>query len=205
MSMLIGYIHNGEAYLASDEMATEHDLETGVAKRYIEIGEKIVVINDYTLVSVCGICTALEAFQHLFSKKKRCNDMDIQSFLKETVDLCRGIMGSFSNEEAELRKNMQLGGTNVIVAHYDKKKKCPCLYGFNDYDNYKIKEISQDTGMMAKSALPDELMWTILKNIKAGSVEEYMKMAFMAVNNMTESVSETFDLYKVGKKGVIKL
>lgn len=59
--------------------------------------------------------------------------------------------------------------------------------------------------MMAKSALPDELMWTILKNIKAGSVEEYMKMAFMAVNNMTESVSETFDLYKVGKKGVIKL
>lgn len=125
MSMLIGYIHNGEAYLASDEMATEHDLETGVAKRYIEIGEKIVVINDYTLVSVCGICTALEAFQHLFSKKKRCNDMDIQSFLKETVDLCRGIMGSFSNEEAELRKNMQLGGTNVIVAHYDKKRNAP--------------------------------------------------------------------------------
>lgn len=202
MSMVFGHVLKGAAYLAVDECGASYDIKTRKKSISTKKIDKAIQLDNHTVLAAIGVTAFAEQVKNFAKGWWDEVNGDIEAFVKKIEVLCNLLKNNMPSRIDEVLKTNSSGHIVIIIACYDTKRNKPVIYGITDFDNYDIKSIDEDDHTIAKSALPDPLMWQIINGIKAPTVKQYVKALFMGCHVLAPEISATHKLFRIDRKGV---
>lgn len=209
MSMMLGVVLDGNAYLAADKRGSYYNPESKESEVIGDIENKITILDKYTVLAGVGACFYADPIQEsaplLWKKAKG----DINKFRIEIKNKYNEI-----SEQKNMIPQRILNDKNFaknlnacfIVAHYDTVNNKPILYGLNDYEDFnKVTQQEQEFGMMGTSALSNDVMWSLLNGIEASSAVNFIKCAFIICNLSEPAIGDNPEIYQINQEGVKKV